>query len=302
LPYALLALLLSREKIMASPSPSELILNRRPGRTQCYLERLGEGVLPLRMLLIPAGTFLMGSPEDELERSDREGPQHEVTLSQFFMAEYPVTQAQWKAVAELPQVNRELQPDPSRFKGDLRPVEQVSWDDAVEFCDRLTISTDRQYRLPTEAEWEYACRAGTKTPFHFGATITTEIANYCGQDRTIDGKEYSGTYGNGPKGEYREETTPVNHFEGANAFGLSDMHGNVLEWCQDVWHENYEDAPTDGSAWIKGGDSSLRILRGGSWGDNPRYCRSAYRDESVPDHNYSCDVGFRVCCSAPRTL
>jgi formylglycine-generating enzyme required for sulfatase activity len=277
----------------------QLTLNKRQSRNQCYDEALAEGVLPLRMMQIPAGTFLMGSPEDELERQEREGPQNEVTLSRFFMGKYPITQAQWRAVAALPQVERELKADPSRFKGDLRPVESVSWYDAVEFCDRLTILTNRQYRLPTEAEWEYACRAGTTTPFHFGKTITTELANYRGTDN--EEYKWSGSYGDGPKGEYREETTPVNQFEGANAFGLCDMHGNVWEWCQDHLHSNYEGAPTDGSAWIEGGDADRRILRGGSWFSLPRFCRSAYRDSDVPGFG-SDGSGFRVVCSAPKTL
>jgi len=290
------------------PRSLKVVLKRQTARNQCYDEALAEGVLPLRMMQIPAGTFLMGSPADELERLESEGPQREVTLAQFFMGKYPITQAQWRAVAALPQVERELQANPSSFKGDLRPVEQVSWYDAVEFCDRLTILTNRQYRLPTEAEWEYACRAkpirtvGTpevwqvklseqSTPFHFGETISSELANY--DART--------TYGDGPKGEYRGETTPVNQFEGANAFGLSDMHGNVWEWCQDHWHDSYKGAPTDGSAWIKGGNSERRILRGGSWITYPGYCRSAYRFINVPGYrNFS--IGFRVVCSAPRAL
>jgi formylglycine-generating enzyme required for sulfatase activity len=276
-------------------SPSQLKLNKRPGRSQCYEEVLDKGVLPLRMMLIPAGSFLMGSPEDELERTEYEGPQHEVKLSQFFMAQYPVTQAQWREVAKLPQVNRELKPEPSSFKGDLRPVEQVSWFDAVEFCDRLTIKANRQYRLPTEAEWEYACRAGTTTPFHFGETITTNLANYRGND-----EEY-GAYGPGNPGEYREETTPVDHFEGANSFGLYDMHGNVWEWCQDHWHNNYEGAPTDGSAWLTEDDQAKRVRRGGSWSYNPGYCRSAFRYYYEPGVAYHFN-GFRVVCAAPRTL
>ena len=280
-------------------APSQITLNKRQGRNQCYDEALAEGVLPLRMMQIPAGTFLMGSQKDELERQESEGPQHEVTLSRFFMGKYPITQAQWRAVAALPQVERELKADPSHFKGDLHPVESVSWYDAVEFCDRLTILTDRQYRLPTEAEWEYACRAGTTTPFHFGKTITTELANYRGTDN--ESMKWSGSYGDGPKGEHREETTPVNQFEGANAFGLCDMHGNVWEWCQDYWHDSYEGVPTDGSAWIEGGNSERRILRGGSWDFNPRNCRSAYRYDFEPGLDHG-NGGFRVVCSAPRTL
>jgi formylglycine-generating enzyme required for sulfatase activity len=256
------------------------------------------------MLLVPGGTFLMGQTEaekaelirqvgeeDYKKYYGRELPQHEVTVPQFFMGRYPVTQAQWRVVAAMPQVKSELQPDPSRFKGDNRPVERVNWYDAVEFCARLSAHTSRQYRLPSEAEWEYACRAGTTTPFYFGNTLTTEVANYDGNS----------TYADGPKGEYREETTPVDHFGIANAFGLCDMHGNVDEWCQDHFHSDYKGAPTDGSAWVEGGNSERRILRGGSWGGDPRYCRSAYRADIEPGYDYGY-YGFRVVCSAPRTL
>ncbi|MBE7386286.1 MAG: formylglycine-generating enzyme family protein [Leptolyngbya sp. SIO1E4] len=276
----------------------QAILKERSGRNQCYDEVLAEDVLPLRMMQIPAGIFLMGSPDDEPKRQDSEGPQHEVTVPDFFMAKYPVTQAQWHVVAGWEAVNRDLKADPSYFKGDKRPIESVSWEDAVEFCDRLTAHTQRHYRLPSEAEWEYACRAGTTTPFHFGETITTEVANYRGTDDKSLG--WSGSYGDGPKGEYREETTPVDHFGIANAFGLCDMHGNVLEWCADHWHDNYEGAPTDSSAWIEGGNSSYRVWRGGSWVYYPWYCRSAYRYRSSPDFHLN-GVGFRVVCSPPRT-
>lgn len=214
----------------------KIVINRTQKTAQYYVENLGKGI-SLQMVLIPGGSFMMGSPEDELERSDSESPQHLVDIKQFCIGKYPVTQAQWQAVAALPQVNRELEPDPSYFKGANRPVEQVSWYDAVEFCDRLTSYTKRQYRLPSEAEWEYACRAGTTTPFHFGETITSELANY----------DANSTYGAGVKGTYREETTVVGSFQVANAFGLYDMHGQVWEWCLDDWHDNYEGAPTDGS-------------------------------------------------------
>ena len=276
------------------PPSAQLTIKKRQGRNQSYDEVLAEDVLPLRMMLIPAGTFLMGSPEGELERQDYEGPQHEVTLSQFSMAKYPVTQAQWRVVANLPQAERALEPDPSSFKGDLRPVEQVSWYDAVEFCDRLTRHTNRQYRLPSEAEWEYACRAGTTTPFHFGETLSTDYANYNGAD------ENYGAYGPGTRGEYRQETTPIDHFEGANAYGLTNMHGNVWEWCQDHWHSNYDGAPTDGSAWLTEDSEAYRVIRGGSWVFFPRYCRSASRGDDYPVSRFNY-VGFRVCCSAPRT-
>ncbi|NJR63880.1 MAG: formylglycine-generating enzyme family protein, partial [Cyanobacteria bacterium CRU_2_1] len=184
-----------------------------------------------------------------------------------------------------------LERNPSRFKRDKRPVEQVSWHDAVEFCDRLSTHTEREYRLPTEAEWEYACRAGTQTPFYFGNTLTTDLANYNG--------DY--TYNDGPKGKNRKETTPVYQFRSANAFGLSDMHGNVDEWCQDHWHSSYEGAPTDGSAWLSKNNNDYRVYRGGSWSYYPRNCRSAYRFYNSPDYtNFS--IGFRVVCSAPRTF
>ncbi|MBE9260373.1 formylglycine-generating enzyme family protein [Dolichospermum sp. LEGE 00246] len=244
------------------------------------------------MVSIPGGTFIMGSPPEELERMDRESPQHSVTVQPFFMGKYQVTQAQWRFVAQLPQVNRELKSDPSNFKGANRPVESVSWEDAVEFCDRLSQYTGRTYRLPSEAEWEYACRAGTTRPFHFGETITADLANYNGNY----------TYGQGPKGVYREETTEVGSFGVANNFGLYDMHGNVWEWCQDDWHNNYEGAPTDGSVWLDNEESSNRkLLRGGSWYGHPENCRSASRHYHGLDLD-SDDIGFRVVCSgAART-
>lgn len=266
---------------------AKLAITRERRQAQHYIEDLGNKV-KLEMVLIPGGSFMMGSPEDEEERSSAESPQHLVTVKPFFIGKYPVTQAQWQAVASLPQVNRQLTPNPSHFKGANRPVERVSWNDAVEFCDRLTQKTRRKYRLPSEAEWEYAARAGTTTPFHFGETIATDLANYNGNY----------TYGAGSQGVYREETTPVGSFDVANAFGLYEMHGNVLEWCTDHWHENYEGAPTDGSAWLdKNYNYSLHLLRGGSWNFYPEYCRSAYRDFDGAVNSNSF-VGFRVVCAA----
>jgi formylglycine-generating enzyme required for sulfatase activity len=199
------------------------------------------------------------------------------------MGKYPVTQAQWKAVAALPQIKQSLNPDVSRFKGANRPVEKVSWRDAVEFCARLSAKTGRDYRLPSEAQWEYACRAGTTTPFHFGETITSKLANYDGNY----------TYVSGIKGECRQETTVVGSFQVANAFGLYDMHGNVYEWCYDTWHENYQGAPSDGSVWESGGDDNYRMLRGGCWSNSPTDCRSAKRRKSntVARREF---YGFRV--------
>jgi formylglycine-generating enzyme required for sulfatase activity len=177
-------------------------------------------------------------------------------------------------------------------------VEQVSWLDAMEFCHRLSQRTGRHYTLPSEAQWEYACRAGTTTAFAFGATLSAELANYNATE----------TYGDGPKGEYRKQTTPVGLFP-ANAWGLHDMHGNVLEWCLDHWYSSYEGAPSDGSAWLKpsawlkasawlkprASDVEGRLLRGGSWVSSPRYCRSACRNHNLPDDAFII-VGFRVVC------
>ena len=268
---------------------SSLTVSRRRRQSQQRIELLSQDV-ELEMVFIPAGSFTMGSPEEEEGRSADEGPQHEVTFAEsFFMAKHPITQTQWRGVATMPQVERELEPDPSNFKGDNRPVEKISWDDAVEFCARLSQHTGRDYRLPTEAEWEYACRAGTTTPFHFGETITSSLANY----------DASLAYGDGPVGEYREQTTDVGSFP-ANAFGLYDLHGNVWEWCQDHWHEDYRGAPTDGTAWLSSGESKSRVLRGGSWGIDPENCRSANRIRVAPGLINSF-VGFRVVCGGART-
>jgi len=250
---------------------------------QSFTENLDNGVT-LEMVAISGGTFLMGSPKGE--GNDDERPQHEVTLQPFFMGKYPVTQAQYQAV---------MGENPAHFKdrsdSDRRPVEQVDWHDANEFCKRLSKLTGRDYRLPSEAEWEYACRAGTTTPFHFGETITDQLANY----------DASETYADEPKGEYREQTAPVASFL-PNAFGLYDMHGNVWEWCADTWHDDYKDAPTDGSAWTKGDNDNRSSLRGGSWYDIPNDCRSAFRDDSIRERGFIDDlIGFRVVYVAGRT-
>lgn len=271
------------------------IIERETKVAQYFNEDLGENIT-LEMVVIPSGTFMMGSPEEE--GYNLEKPQHEVTVPSFFMGKYQITQAQWQIVASLPQVNLKLDADPSRFKSANRPVERVSWYDAVEFCDRLSQYTGKSYRLPSEAEWEYACRAGTTTPFHFGETITSELANY----------NAGYTYGEGVKGTYREETTPLGSFKVANAFGLYDMHGNVWEWCLDDWHDNYEEAPTDGSPWFEEINDNLyqkrgsAVLRGGSWGSYPGNCRSAYRlYDDTRDNRYD-NFGFRIVCAAGRIL
>jgi formylglycine-generating enzyme required for sulfatase activity len=231
------------------------------------------------MVKIPGGTFTMGSPENEAGRSSDEGPSHQVTVTGFYMGRFEVTQPQWASIASMPKVSRDLNPDPSRFKGDNLPVEGVSWEDAVEFCVRLSRVTGRTYRLPTEAEWEYACRAGSTTPFALGETITTELVNY-------DGKS---PYGSASRGR----TTPVGMMAVANAFGLCDMHGNVSEWCMDSWHRSYDGAPTDGGSWETVGEPPSRVLRGGSWSSYASYCRSAFRGLYSADSRFSF-MGFRV--------
>jgi len=240
------------------------------------------GGTTLEMVEVPGGTFMMGSPANEASRSNYEGPQHQVSVSGFWMGKYEVTQAQYHAV---------MGSNPSNSKGDNLPVEQVSWNDAVEFCERLSQKTGREYRLPSEAEWEYAARAGTTTPFAFGETITPEFVNYNGKY----------PYGNAAKGTYREKTFSVGSAGAANAFGLFDMHGNVWEWCLDYWHENYgglvSSAPTDGSAWLSGGDSDKRVVRGGSWLNYAVFCRSASRGRFAPDYRIL-HIGLRVVVSA----
>jgi formylglycine-generating enzyme required for sulfatase activity/tRNA A-37 threonylcarbamoyl transferase component Bud32 len=255
-------------------------ISRSQGQAQQIVENLGNGVT-LEMVLIPGGTFTMGSPAGEGD--DDEKPQHQVTIKPFLMGKYPVTQAQWRQVASFPKLQIDLDPNPSRFKGENLPIECVSWYDAVEWCARLSKKIGQPYRLPSEAEWEYAARAGTTTAFHIGETLTTDLANYDGNY----------TYGSGAKGVDREKTTPVGHFKHANAFGLYDVHGNLWEWCADPWHDSYSGAPNDGRVWDEANDfyynnyvehlvnliskEELRVLRGGSWSLDPGYCRCAVR-------------------------
>ena len=260
-------------------------------RQLAYRELLAPGV-ELTLMRIPAGSFLMGAAEEEEGSRANERPLQRVQVEEFLMGRTPVTQAQWRAVAEWEPKEGEkpwgmdLDPDPSRFKGANRPVERVDWAEAREFCRRLRQRTGKNYHLPSEARWEYACRADTTTPFYFGATLTTELANYR--------STYS--YGDGPKGAYRQKTVEVASFPG-NAWGLHDMHGNVWEWCADQWHNTYNGAPADGSPWTndKSNDVGIRLLRGGSWDGRPGGCRSAYRSYGHPGDLRNA-VGFRVCC------
>ena len=256
------------------------VISSNQGSARQKFEDLGSEI-KLEMVYIPGGSFLMGSPGNEGSIESNEGPQHEVTLQPFYMSKYPITQDQYQAI---------MRNNPSHFKGGRRPVEQVNWHNATEFCQKLSSKIGKIYRLPSESQWEYACRAGTTTPFYFGETITSELVNYNGNY----------FYGNAPNGKYRVETTDVGSFP-PNAFGIYDMHGNVWEWCADDWHENYNGAPTDGSVWLDG-EQNQSPLRGGSWAYIPFYCRSAFRLNFVGRDDHINITGFRVVCDGGRTL
>jgi formylglycine-generating enzyme required for sulfatase activity len=244
----------------------KIVVKKSQGQAHRFFDNLGGGIA-LQMVSIPAGTFLMGAPAAEEGSSDSQRPQHLVKLPPFYLGKYPVTQAQYEAI---------MGSNPSYFQGADRPVETVSWHDAAEFCQKLSQRTHQHYRLPSEAEWEYACRAGTTTPFYCGEKISPAIVNYGG-----------------------EETTIVGMFP-ANNYGLYDMHGNILEWCADKYHGNYTDAPTDGRVWTNDQNGTY-ILRGGSWYSKSGYCRSAARNYHSPDRRFPY-FGFRVCLSLPRSI
>ncbi len=232
----------------------------------------------MQFVSVPAGNFMMGSPDNETDRSKDEGPQHRVTIKAFRLGAHEVTQQQYEAVMGAGK-------NPSNFTtakggGPDNPVEQVSWDDAQEFCRKLEAlpaeqAAGRKYRLPSEAEWEYACRAGNAAAYCFGANAK-QLGEYAWFTENSSGKTH-------PVGTKKP-----------NAFGLYDMHGNVWEWCADKWHDNYTGAPTDGSAWESSG-LNHRVLRGGSWSVYPRNARSAYRVRLTPDNRLN-DIGFRVVC------
>lgn len=244
----------------------------KPESTTIHTHKIDINGTLLRLVFIPGGSFLMGSPDDELGRQIDEGPQHEVNVPSFWMGRYAVTQAQWRAVASLPLVNRPLDPDPSFQKGEEYPVEQVTWYEAIEFCNRLSAHTHQTFRLPTEAEWEYACRAGTTTPYHFGEAVSQESLN-CNY--------------------HHPGTAPVDSYR-PNAFYLFEMHGNVWEWCLDHWHDNYEGAPTDGSAWVDlDPQDDSRVMRGGSWTSSASCCRAAMRG-CPPAEDAASTIGLRV--------
>ncbi|MFO7031344.1 hypothetical protein B9T07_15370 [Limnospira fusiformis CCALA 023] len=266
-------------------------MSRRPSQAQNFIENLRNGVT-LEMVFIPGGTFLMGSPGNEGNQTEK--PQHRVTIEPFLIAKYPITQKQWQQVASFAKLQRELKWYPSDFKGEKLPVEKVSWYDVVEWCGRLSQKVGRAYRLPSEAEWEYAARGGTTTAFYVGDSLTTDIANY--YDR---------------KGVFRQQTTPVDQFQHENPFGLCDIHGNVFEWCADPWHDNYNNAPSDGRVWDNQqiydnylenladllNSNEERVVRGGSWDTGQDKCRCANRWIASPEFP-SVSYGFRPCLSS----
>ncbi|MCA6622278.1 MAG: SUMF1/EgtB/PvdO family nonheme iron enzyme [Pseudanabaena sp. M165S2SP1A06QC] len=256
---------------------NQLQISTRQKTGRIYIENLGNlqgKPIGLEMVFIPAGRFQIGSPINELEHSEEESPRHIVNIPPFFMSRFPITQRQWKIL---------MDNNPAIFIGNSdRPVETVTWDDTQLFCQKLAERTGRPYRLPSESEWEYACRAGTLTAFGFGETIAANLANY----NSASPYKYS------PQGVSNSSTSEVGTYP-ANGFGLHDMHGNVWEWCADNWHEDYDLLPKDGSAWTQGGDLSCRVISGGSWRDPAHYCRSAKRSRNATSQGDRA-TGFRI--------
>jgi eukaryotic-like serine/threonine-protein kinase len=241
-------------------------------------ERLNGGV-NLDLVYIPGGSYQMGSRHEGGYEDER--PIHPVFLQPFWLGKQPITQAQWQAVmGRLPDC---------RFPGSHQPVENICWKEGTAFCKRLSQQTGRQYSLPSEAQWEYACRAGTVTPFNLGETITTDYVNYVGDH----------TYRDEPPGIYRHKTSLAGTFH-PNPWGLYDMHGNVWEFCIDNWFPDYTGAPIDGSTRLFGyhssGETKFRIARGGSWHETPNHCRSAMRLRIADDERLEY-YGFRVLLS-----
>ena len=261
------------------------VVDREGKEARFFTEDLGNGA-SLDMVAMPAGRYLMGAPKTEAKQSPDESPQHAVTLLRFYVSKFEVTQAEWRAVAALPKVIRDLNPEPSNFKGDDLPVESISWDEASEFCARLSKKSGRAYHLPSESEWEYAARAGSLKAFTFGETVTTDVVN-------LDG---TAQYGLAAVGVFRQQTVPVGSLGVANAFGLYDVHGNVWEWCAGEYYANYEGAPTDGSPRQTDAEVKHRVLRGGGWNSLGVDCRSASR-LSYAQGGKRPNIGFRVAMS-----
>ena len=258
------------------------VVGRRRGRARQFDEDLGGGV-SLEMVQVPGGAFVMGAPEFEAGSGGEERPQHRVSVRTFYLGKHALTVEQWEALTGArPGGMKTL--DEKFMASGRQPVVRVSCEEAEEFCDRLSRATGRGYRLPSEAEWEYACRAGTTTPFAFGEAVTPELVNYDG------GRPYAAA----PEGECRAATVQVGGLGVANDFGLYDMHGNVWEWCRDFWHGDYEGAPDDGSAWRGEADKRTRVLRGGAWSFQAGFCRAAARSFCGEATVRSRNIGFRV--------
>ncbi len=276
------------------------VTNRRSGTAWQFVEDLG-GEAMLEMVEIPGGTFLMGAPESEKDSMSREWPQHPVKLSPFFIGKFTVTQKQWRIVAGWPEIDRRLFPDPGLPKHDDFPVQRISWEQAEEFCRRLSAKTGKKYRLPTEAEWEYACRARTETPFAFGETISSEFVNYDGNHPYSKLWRPNGVIWR--RDRYRKSILSVGNLRVANAWGIYDMHGNVHEWCSDYYGGYSADAADNPQGPPQAPPvGEHRIIRGGSWTTDARVCRSAsrsgVRQKKVPDNN----IGFRIAISAGNLL
>jgi len=251
------------------------------------------GEVTMKLVLVPAGKFMMGSTQDQQDAAKKElakagipdadlsdeGPQREVTISKpFYLGVYEVTQAQYEQI---------MGKNPSNFKDAKNPVETVSWDEAVEFCKKLSEKTGKKVHLPTEAQWEYACRAGSKTMFSFGDDVAElhKYGNYCDKSNTLGVPWQDKAHDDG-----HDKTAPVGSFK-ANAFGLYDMHGNVWEWCADGYQDSYKGLEDKDPPGPK--DGTLRVLRGGGWFGTPVFCRSANRIRNVPGFRFSL-IGLRV--------
>jgi formylglycine-generating enzyme required for sulfatase activity len=290
----------SREQSVEIVAPTELAQPRdvvvpgdipaiEPAGSQTQADLILEiGNVAIELRWIPAGQFRMGSDKTERNHIDCEAPIHLVRLPAFYISSTPITQAQWRAVANLPKVSEALDPAPARFVDDRHPVEQVSWFEAMEFCRRLAKLSDRAVRLPSEAEWEYACRAGGNTVFTGGDYLPTTAANYDWRKAEVDALNPV------PDPTWLRQTSSVQQFP-ANNFGLYDLHGNVAEWCLDGWHSSYRNAPEDGGVWTAEDDSG-RVVRGGSWSSPPKQCRCAYRTSRFPGLR-DATIGFRIVCA-----
>jgi formylglycine-generating enzyme required for sulfatase activity len=269
----------------AQPACDGLLVSVAAGQSPCIKPGSGEFFKDCagcpEMVIVPSGSFTMGSPKNEPDHRDNEERQHNVTIAKpFAVGRFAVTFAEWDACANDGGCGSYLPPDRGWGRAD-RPVINVSWDDAQAYVEWLSKKTGRRYRLLSEAEREYVTRAGRPSPFWWGASITPQQANYDGNY----------TYNGGGKGEYRQKTLPVKSFQ-PNAWGLYQVHGNVWDWVEDCYHENYDGAPGDGSAWTTG-ECQYRVHRGGSWDSNPQYLRAAYRSGNFPVFRFNW-FGFRV--------